>query len=366
VTPAELQQLGLYDPAAPDAEERLALLQLALDHGVSLGEIRDAIAERRLHAIAAVWVVEGGVERLRIEEAAARAGLDGPTARRVWSALGFADPLADERPCSERDVEVFRLFELLEQTLSRDVALQLARVMGSALASLADAEVAAVRSAQEAPLRAGGGGNVDVARDLVRTAEAFMPLIAPVLDTVHRHQVAAAGRRYALWGVPATTQSTTDAVVGFADLVGFTAVSSGRSAAALDALVVEFERLVSDVLARPSARLVKLIGDEAMFAAGDAAEALAIARAIVDAVDASDDLPPVRVGLAAGEVLVREGDLFGPVVNLAARLVGTAGPRQIVLDAEVARRAGPDRVVALGPRTLDGFDHPVEVYTTRL
>src|SRR5581483_7903230 len=55
-----------------------------------------------------------------------------------------------------------------------------------------------------------------------------------------------------------------------------------------------------------------------------------------------------------------------PVVNLAARLVGTAGPRQIVLDAEVARRAGPDRVVALGPRTLDGFDHPVEVYTTRL
>ena len=127
-------------------------------------------------------------------------------------------------------MEVFGIFKLLDETMSPELALQIARVTGSALASVADAEVAAVRSAQEAPLRAGGGGNVDVARDLVQTAKAFMPLLAPVLDTVHRHHVAAAGRRYALWGVPPTEESTTDAVVGFADLVGFTALSSGRTA----------------------------------------------------------------------------------------------------------------------------------------
>jgi adenylate cyclase len=362
VTPEELQELGLYDPTAPDADERLELLELALDHGVTIDEIRDAIAERRLHAIAAVWVVEGGAERLPLEEAAARAGLGVEEARRIWRALGFVDPMPGERPCSERDVEVFGVFKLLEQTTSPDLALQIARVTGSALASVADAEVAAVRSAQEAPLRAGGGGNVDVARDLVQTAKAFMPLLAPVLDTVHRHHVAAAGRRYALWGVPPTEESTTDAVVGFADLVGFTALSSGRTAAALDGLVVEFERVVVDALARPSARLVKLIGDEAMFVAGDAVEALDIASTIVERVRASGGLPPVRVGLAAGEVLVREGDLFGPVVNLASRLVGTAGAGQIVLDEEVARRVGMAGIVALGPRAVAGFDEPVDVY----
>jgi adenylate cyclase len=234
--------------------------------------------------------------------------------------------------------------------------------MGSALAGLADAEVAAVRSGQEAPLRAGGGDNLDVARDLVHTAEAFMPLLAPVLDTVHRHHVAAAGRRYSLWGVPPTTESTIDAVVGFADLVGFTSLSAGQSATAVDGLVVEFEQVVVDALARPSARLVKLIGDEAMFVVGSASEALGIARTIVLAVDANPDLPPVRVGLAAGEVLVREGDLFGPVVNLASRLVGTAEPGQIVLDREVASRSGVADLDALGPRTVPGFDAPVDVF----
>ena len=246
--------------------------------------------------------------------------------------------------------------------MTPDLALQIARVMGSALASVADAEVAAVRSAQEAPLRAGGGGNVEVAFDLVRTAEDFMPLLAPVLDTVHRHHVAAAGRRYALWGVPPTPEGTTDAVVGFADLVGFTALSASLTATALDSLLVEFERLVVDVLARPSARLVKLIGDEAMFVVGDAVEAVAIARQLVDAVSASDGLPPVRIGLAAGEVLVREGDLFGPVVNLASRLVGSAEPGQVVLDTETARRVGESDVRALGRRAIAGYDEPVEVF----
>jgi adenylate cyclase len=362
MTPEELRRLGLYDPAAPDAQERLALLELALAHGVTLDEIREAIAERRLHAIAAVWVVEGGTERLRLDEAAARAGVELERACQVWRALGFADPEAGERPCSERDVEVFRVFGLLADTMSREVALQIARVMGSSFASVADAEVAAVRSAQEAPLRAGGGDNVDVAHDLVRTAEAFMPLLAPVLDTVHRHHVAAAGRRYALWAVPPTAGSTTEAVVGFADLVGFTALSSGRDAATVDDLVVEFERLVVEALAHPAARLVKLIGDEAMFVVGSASEALAIARTIVHSVAASPDLPPVRVGLAAGEVVVREGDLFGPVVNLASRLVDTAGPGQIVLDDEVARRADAAGIIALGPRAVPGFDDPVDVY----
>jgi adenylate cyclase len=362
VNPEELEELGVYDPAAPDAAERLQLLQLAFDHGVTVPEIREAIAERRLHAVAAVWVVEGGTERLTLEEAAARAGTDPSVAHRVWRALGFVDPAPGARPCSERDVEVLRVFRLLEDVMSPHLALQIARVMGFSLASVADAEVSAVRSAQEAPLRAGGAGNVDVAYDLVRTAKDFMPLLAPVLDTVHRHHVAAAGRRYALWGVPPTPEGTTDAVVGFADLVGFTALSYGRSAAALDSLVIEFERIVVDALARPTARLVKLIGDEAMFVVGDAAEAVAIGRELVASVRASEGLPPVRVGLAAGEVLVREGDLFGPVVNLASRLVGSAEPGQVVLDAETARRVGESYVRAVGERTVAGYDAPIEVF----
>jgi adenylate cyclase len=105
---------------------------------------------------------------------------------------------------------------------------------------------------------------------------------------------------------------------------------------------------------------VKTIGDEVMFVAGDAVDAAEIALALVH----DEQVPALRIGLAAGEVVTRDGDLYGPVVNRAARLVATAEPEQIVVDAETARRLG-DGVVArsLGARQLQGFDDPVEVFT---
>ena len=153
-----------------------------------------------------VWVVEGGVERLTLDEAAARAGIDPSTsARRVWRALGFVDPGRGERPCSERDVEVFRVFELLERD---DVA----------GARAADRAGHGFRAGERRRRRGRGSPQRGRRRRCAPAAAAtstsratscgrrkdFMPLLAPVLDTVHRHHVAAAGRRYALWGVPPT------------------------------------------------------------------------------------------------------------------------------------------------------------------
>ena len=62
--------------------------------------------------------------------------------------------------------------------------------------------------------------------------------------------------------------------------------------------------------------------------------------------------------------MTRDGDVFGPVVNLAARLVGVAEPEQIVCDAETARRFDEQggAAVSLGHDSLRGFDEPVEVF----
>src|SRR3712207_7575576 len=40
----------------------------------------------------------------------------------------------------------------------------------------------------------------------------------------------------------------------------------------------------------------------------------------------SDSISDVRVGVAHGPVLAREGDLYGPTVNLASRIVSIAYP----------------------------------------
>jgi class 3 adenylate cyclase len=49
-------------------------------------------------------------------------------------------------------------------------------------------------------------------------------------------------------------------------------------------------------------------------------------------------------------------------VNLAARLETLALPGQALTDAATARHLGPDQTQRLGPRSVAGFDDPVEVY----
>ena len=94
---------------------------------------------------------------------------------------------------------------------------------------------------------------------------------------------------------------------------------------------------------RHGGRVVKLIGDAVMFTAPSIERACTIAFALIGEVANHANLPTVRAGVAAGEVLVRHGDTFGPVVNLAARLVDHAEPGAIA--APVSER---DRLVAAG------------------
>jgi adenylate cyclase len=189
-------------------------------------------------------------------------------------------------------------------------------------------------------------------------------LIEPLhdmLDRLHRHHLMAVGRRYTLWGSPPSEAGTTDVVVGFADLVGFTALGQTLEPNQIDALLRTFEVRAAGTATSETTRLVKLIGDEAMFVAGTADDALAIAHALVD----DPDLPPLRVGIAAGRVVTRGGDVFGVPVNLAARLVATARPGEILLDPIAAERASD--AVALEPRgarDLPGFAEPVDVYAS--
>jgi class 3 adenylate cyclase len=354
----ELEELGLYDPGAPDAAERLTLLRLAFDCGATVDEVRQAIEEDRLHVIPAAHEIRGGGEVLSLEEVAERAELPLEVVRRFWRAIGMPDPEPGARSCTERDVEALSMMVGLSDVVSEDAALQLARAIGTAMARLADSEVTVIRALAEAPLRTAGGGNIEVAHALWDAARLMLPGAHMAMDVVHRHHLDLTARRYALWGVRPSEQSTTDAVVGFADLVGFTTLGATLEEPELDALIRRFEDRALDATRRPQSRLVKLIGDEVMFVAGNVQEAVEI----VDELRAGRDMPPMRAGIAAGSLIVREGDVFGPVVNLAARLVSIAAPGETLLDPEAAARLGEGRALSLGKRDLAGIDTPVEVF----
>ena len=151
--------------------------------------------------------------------------------------------------------------------------------------------------------------------------------------------------------------------IGFVDLVGSTTLQARLDPADLGALVSRFETRAFEVIAAGGGRLVKFIGDEIMVAAIDPVAGCHIVLDLVEAF--TDDGTQPRGGLVFGEVLFRHGDYYGPVVNLAARLVDTAIPGEVLVDASVADEA-KDEALSFEPagrRQVKGFDAPVAVWS---
>ena len=124
--------------------------------------------------------------------------------------------------------------------------------------------------------------------------------------------------------------------VGFADLVQFTRLAQDLPGAELADMVGRFESVSRDIISVGGGRVVKTVGDEIMFLADTPEDGAQIAVSLAEMITESPDLPPVRVGLAWGSMFSRYGDVFGPTVNLAARMESVARPGAVVVDADTA------------------------------
>ena len=82
--------------------------------------------------------------------------------------------------------------------------------------------------------------------------------------------------------------------------------------------------------------MIKSLGDSVLFVNDDPIAAYDIAEGIIDVVGRDPRMPDVRVGLATGDVVMRLGDVFGPPVNLAARLTAVARRNRIIVDQATA------------------------------
>jgi adenylate cyclase len=272
-------------------------------------------------------------------EVAREAGVDLAQARRLWRALGFPPVAGDERLFTRSDIEILRSVRALIdlQSADPDDLLQLTRVVGQSLARVADAQVTAVAGRLERQRVEAAPGEIALA-ELVGRIEALAPSLEQFLGYVWRRHLVAALRR--LSAQPSVADRTL--TIGFADLVGFTAMSQALDAPELAAMVDRFEAIAYEHIPERGGRVVKMIGDEVMFAVDDGAFAADIAVALVEALARDADLPDVRVGLASGPTLSWEGDLFGPTVNLASRLVNFARPSSVLVSDELGEQLRDD------------------------
>ena len=275
---------------------------------------------------AAILGAPRSLNRLDVTEAA---GVDLDRATALWRALGFPSPTDDTQVLfNDADIEALRLAGWLEENgvLQPDVEMTLVRSLGRGFARLAEWEVAELAATvlSESP---------EPSAEIQKLVASLMPVLEDLQTYVWRRHLAQAAGRLLLR--PIETDGAESLVVGFADIVGFTRRSRDLSAAALGNLVDTFEGRSFDVVGAHGGRVIKTIGDESLCVADRPEQGARIALDLIDAEDLVDDFPTLRVGLAYGPVLSRVGDVFGPVVNIAARLTSLARPGRILIEREL-------------------------------
>jgi adenylate cyclase len=149
-----------------------------------------------------------------------------------------------------------------------------------------------------------------------------------------------------------------------ADLAGYTALTEAHGGDGAATTVARYRDLAERALA-DGARIIEQVGDEILIVAGDVRAAVVSAVRICAAVDDEPRFPGVRVGVASGPVVEREGRYFGPALNLTARLAAHAGAGEILCTAavtEACRNLDGVTFRSLGALRFKNVPAPVDVF----
>lgn len=256
-------------------------------------------------------------------------GMPDTRTRRLWRSLGFADIPDDDVMFTDADLDALDQLELLRLTgvVPAEVQEAVIRSMALSMAGMAEWLVGWIyhQAAAEQLTHDPEGA--------LRTAVEALPLLDSLLSHVWRRQLVAAGRR--LGAVRADDPNSNTAVIGSADLVGFTRTARSMDPDQLVEMLEAFHAIAADVAARHQGRIVKTIGDEVQFIVSRPEHAAELALELLDRTNAAG-LPELRIGMAVGPVLHRFGDVYGDVVHTATLLGSQAPPGRVLVGKGMA------------------------------
>jgi len=153
-------------------------------------------------------------------------------------------------------------------------------------------------------------------------------------------------------------------VEGYSRLMGIDEVGTLRR-------LTEYREIIDAMIARERGRIFNTAGDSV----------LAEFPSVVDAVQCAVELQRVlgdenrktspaqqmhfRIGVHVGDVLVKDGNLFGDGINIAARLEGIAEPGGICISEDAFRQVRgkvATEFADIGEQTLKNIARPLRVY----
>lgn len=300
----------------------------------------------------------GGPRRYTRAQVAAEAGISSVEANQLWRALGFATVGDDEVVFTDGDVDALRTAADLTGRLGADNELRTAitRLLGRTFAQLASFQGQLLIE-----LVASRPQLLESEDSVIEFVQQVVPLIESVQSFVWRRQMVAYFSRFASHaGSEVQIPGTEPVAVGFADMAGFTTLTRRATEADLRQVLEAFEAIATEIVGACDGRIVKTIGDEILFVADSPAAAAEMALLLQEAAASDERLPPLRIGVAAGPVVSRLGDVYGTTVNIASRLTSICRPGWVLVDRTMAEELRDDEHYSLKPRrpeSVRGYHH---------
>jgi adenylate cyclase len=366
--PIDYQAEGLLDGTdGEDREARRELLDVLIDDGATLTELKRAVAEERLAFLPVERVLAGEGAKYTAAEVAELSGLEPAFQDRLFRALGLALAAPGELAYGDEDVEAAKTVTLfLGAGFSEDTVLEVCRVLGDSMARVA----ATVGGVVGETLAQPGDTERDLGLRYAQVTRELGPQLEPlILHVLNLHQRENA-KRVVVSRADIAAGSLRGAVeigVCFADLVDFTRLGEDIDPVELGQVAGRLTDLALEVTV-PPVRLVKTIGDAVMLVSPRDVDALLeTALSLLErAGQEGEEFPQVRIGVASGEALGRAGDWYGRPVNLASRVTAYARPGTVLATNEVADAGSGDyNWSKAGIRRFKGIREPVGLQRVR-
>ena len=363
----DLESSGLLDGlVGEDRSERAELIHWLFDQGITVEEIRNSFAPMLL---AARRVLGDDGTYLSARQISEQVGIGIDELNRFQRASGqpqIDDPDSPAFMRSDGDTAL-HIKRFLDLGIDPDQLLTIVRVLAEGLSRAAEV----MRAAALGPVFHPGVTELEIAkgtRDLVSAAAPMLgPMSQDMLLLQLRHEVETGAVNASERRAGAPLPGARDVACAFADLVGFTRLGEELPPEGVEQLANRLADIARQVLVAP-VRLIKTIGDAVMLISPDTGTLLEVILALVDAAEADELLPQLRVGVAYGSAVSRAGDWFGSPVNVASRVTSVARPGAVLVTESAREQITDDRRFLwsyAGVRRLRGIRDGVDLYRVR-
>jgi adenylate cyclase len=307
-----------------------------------------------------------------LEEVAADLAIPVELVQRRYAASGLPRPAASD-PVRNDDLEGLQMVAIIYNALGGNEAATVEpnRHLGENLRRIAESQVRFFKSYLEQPMLDSGMPLGQVLDTISEYSATFIPASIHGVNWLYKRHL----EHFIMQEIIELTEAALEKcemvprraanppAIAFLDLTSYTSLTEERGDEAAADLATRLSDVVRDASQARGGYPVKFLGDGVMFYFPNPAGAVLCGLELVDQVPRLE-LPPARMGVAAGPVVFRDGDYFGRTVNTAARISDYARPGEVLVSEDVAALAMPEGVsyVAVGPVSLKGLTHSITLH----